>query len=94
MLSVQALKIYFLCQQFYKDILKPAYNAVDMIEVELMDDTNDPRDFNSNLIQVTKLLRKKNLTLILKNLYSCVKTSSTSQLDSVTFIKNTTTTGW
>lgn len=36
----------------FQDILKPAYNAVDMIEVELMDDDRDPRDFNENLIEV------------------------------------------
>uniref|UniRef100_A0A1B0DG25 Uncharacterized protein n=1 Tax=Phlebotomus papatasi TaxID=29031 RepID=A0A1B0DG25_PHLPP len=35
----------------FQDILKPAYNAVDMIEVELMDDDRDPRDFNENLIE-------------------------------------------
>jgi hypothetical protein len=32
--------------------LKPAYNAVDMIEVELMDDDHEPREFNPNLVQV------------------------------------------
>ncbi|XP_055704194.1 voltage-dependent calcium channel subunit alpha-2/delta-3 isoform X3 [Phlebotomus papatasi] len=36
----------------FQDILKPAYNAVDMIEVELMDDDRDPRDFNENLIEM------------------------------------------
>ncbi|XP_055687320.1 voltage-dependent calcium channel subunit alpha-2/delta-3 isoform X1 [Lutzomyia longipalpis] len=36
----------------FQDILKPAYNMVDMIEVELMDDDRDPRDFNENLIEM------------------------------------------
>ncbi|XP_059614107.1 voltage-dependent calcium channel subunit alpha-2/delta-3 isoform X2 [Phlebotomus argentipes] len=36
----------------FQGILKPAYNAVDMIEVELMDDDRDPRDFNENLIEM------------------------------------------
>jgi voltage-dependent calcium channel alpha-2/delta-3 len=44
-------------QQFYKDILKPAYNAVDMIEVELVDDDHEPRDFSSNLVLVSGKLK-------------------------------------
>lgn len=48
-------EIISLLLQFYKDILKPAYNAVDMIEVELMEDDYEPRDFNPLLIQVNNV---------------------------------------
>ncbi|XP_055909802.1 voltage-dependent calcium channel subunit alpha-2/delta-3 isoform X2 [Eupeodes corollae] len=36
----------------FQDILKPAYNSVDMIEVELLDDDREPRDFNPVLISI------------------------------------------
>ncbi|XP_055843710.1 voltage-dependent calcium channel subunit alpha-2/delta-3 isoform X3 [Episyrphus balteatus] len=36
----------------FQDILKPAYNSVDMIEVELLDDDREPRDFNPVLINI------------------------------------------
>lgn len=36
----------------FQGILKPSYNSVDMLEVELMDDTRGPRDFNPELVQV------------------------------------------
>ncbi|XP_052873688.1 voltage-dependent calcium channel subunit alpha-2/delta-3 [Anopheles cruzii] len=34
----------------FQDILKPAYNTVDMIEVELTDDDQGPREFNNMLL--------------------------------------------
>ncbi|XP_077284622.1 voltage-dependent calcium channel subunit straightjacket isoform X2 [Arctopsyche grandis] len=34
----------------FQDILKPSYNSVDMVEVELIDDERGPRDFNEELI--------------------------------------------
>lgn len=37
----------------FQDILKPSYNAVDMVEVELMDDDQDPREFNDKLLDVS-----------------------------------------
>ncbi|XP_055376852.1 voltage-dependent calcium channel subunit alpha-2/delta-3 isoform X2 [Condylostylus longicornis] len=37
---------------FQGDILKPSYNSVDMVEVELMDDGNDPRVYSSHLIEM------------------------------------------
>lgn len=36
----------------FQDILKPAYNSIDMMEVELLDDDRSPRDFNTNLVMV------------------------------------------
>ncbi|XP_035913952.1 voltage-dependent calcium channel subunit alpha-2/delta-3 isoform X1 [Anopheles stephensi] len=36
----------------FQDILKPAYNTVDMIEVELTDDDQGPRDFNNMLLNM------------------------------------------
>ncbi|XP_055630867.1 voltage-dependent calcium channel subunit alpha-2/delta-3 isoform X3 [Toxorhynchites rutilus septentrionalis] len=36
----------------FQDILKPAYNTVDMIEVELTDDDRGPRDFNPVLFHI------------------------------------------
>ncbi|XP_062542723.1 voltage-dependent calcium channel subunit alpha-2/delta-3 isoform X3 [Armigeres subalbatus] len=36
----------------FQDILKPAYNTVDMIEVELTDDDRGPRDFNLALLHI------------------------------------------
>jgi voltage-dependent calcium channel alpha-2/delta-3 len=32
--------------------LKPAYNAVDMIDVELVDDDRDARDYDPALLEV------------------------------------------
>ncbi|KAG5680433.1 hypothetical protein PVAND_009941 [Polypedilum vanderplanki] len=37
---------------FYKDILKPAYDSVDMIDVELVDDDREPRDYDPILIEL------------------------------------------
>ncbi|XP_053957094.1 voltage-dependent calcium channel subunit alpha-2/delta-3 isoform X2 [Anastrepha ludens] len=37
---------------FQGNILKPAYNSVDMIEVELLDDDRAPRDFNPVLLTI------------------------------------------
>lgn len=36
----------------FEGILKPAYNRVDMAEVELTDDDLDPREYNRTLIEV------------------------------------------
>uniref|UniRef100_A0A182QGK0 VWFA domain-containing protein n=1 Tax=Anopheles farauti TaxID=69004 RepID=A0A182QGK0_9DIPT len=36
----------------FQDILKPAYNTVDMIEVELTDDDQGPREFNIMLLNM------------------------------------------
>lgn len=36
----------------FQDILKPAYNIVDMLEVELLDDDSEPRAFSEQLLQV------------------------------------------
>ncbi|XP_070491988.1 voltage-dependent calcium channel subunit alpha-2/delta-3 isoform X2 [Chironomus tepperi] len=37
---------------FYKDILKPAYNSVDMIDVELVNDDREPRDYDPVLLEL------------------------------------------
>lgn len=37
----------------FEDILKPAYNSVDMAEVELMDDDSEARHFDANLLEVS-----------------------------------------
>lgn len=36
----------------FQDILKPAYNIIDMLEVELLDDDSEPRAFSEQLLQV------------------------------------------
>lgn len=36
----------------FEGILKPAYNRVDMIEVEIMDDDSDPRNFNEEILKL------------------------------------------
>ncbi|XP_025988589.1 voltage-dependent calcium channel subunit alpha-2/delta-3 isoform X3 [Solenopsis invicta] len=38
------------CNSSFQGILKPAYNSVDMAEVELMDHNNDPRDFDEGIL--------------------------------------------
>lgn len=43
----------FSIAQFQGYILKPAYNSVDMIEVELLDDDRVARDFNPVLMTVS-----------------------------------------
>ncbi|KAJ8916494.1 hypothetical protein NQ315_000136 [Exocentrus adspersus] len=54
----------------YQGILKPAYNRVDMIEIEILDDENEPREFD----EVVKEFRKRvimqesgNITLKVKS---------------------------
>lgn len=36
----------------YQEILKPAYNDIDLTEVELLDDDSEPRQFNQALTKV------------------------------------------
>lgn len=36
----------------FQGILKPSYNSVDMIEVELLDDDSEPREFSEKLLMV------------------------------------------
>lgn len=40
-------------QQFQGKVLKPSFNAIDMAEVELMDDGYDARDFSTFLLDVS-----------------------------------------
>lgn len=49
-------KIIYLWEQFQGYILKPAYNSVDMIEVELLDDDKGARDFNPVLLTVSYII--------------------------------------
>lgn len=39
----------------YEGILKPAYNAIDMLELELLDDGSEPREFSASLLKVWHL---------------------------------------
>lgn len=45
---------FSLARQFQKGILKPAFNSLDMSEVELMDDGHDARDFSKFLLDVSQ----------------------------------------
>lgn len=36
----------------FQGILKPAYNTIDMLEVELLDDGSEPRAFSLELLKV------------------------------------------
>ncbi|KAF5300024.1 hypothetical protein FQR65_LT09281 [Abscondita terminalis] len=36
----------------FKNIIKPTFNRVDLTEAELVDDTNEPRDFNKSLLEM------------------------------------------
>lgn len=36
----------------FQGILKPAYNAIDMLELELLDDDSEPREFSKELLKV------------------------------------------
>lgn len=47
------VKVKMIKKQF-QGILKPAYNSVDMAEVELMDNDRGPRDFDEGIIMVNK----------------------------------------
>ncbi|KAK5638589.1 hypothetical protein RI129_012884 [Pyrocoelia pectoralis] len=38
----------------FQGILKPAYNRVDILEVEIMDDDSEPRDFNESIIELRR----------------------------------------
>ncbi|KAK4887644.1 hypothetical protein RN001_003915 [Aquatica leii] len=43
----------------FKNIIKPTFNRVDLAEVELIDDTNEPRDFNKSLLEMRdKVIRQ------------------------------------
>lgn len=44
------------CTQFQKNILKPAFNSLDMSEVELMDDGYKAREFHPKLLEVSESL--------------------------------------
>ena len=48
--------------------MKPAYNSVDMVDVELVDDDREPRDYDEVLIEV-KFMHLK-LFILLKLLFS------------------------
>ncbi|XP_037905987.1 voltage-dependent calcium channel subunit alpha-2/delta-3 isoform X5 [Hermetia illucens] len=56
----------------FQDILKPAYNSIDMMEVELLDDDRSPRDFNTNLVMIRDSIIKQesgNTWMITKSHY-------------------------
>lgn len=37
----------------FQGILKPAYNTIDMLEVELLDDDSEPRAWSDQLLKVS-----------------------------------------
>lgn len=52
----------------FENILKPAYNSVDMAELELMDDDREPRQFDANLIEVSVSFMLSSVNIQLLNL--------------------------
>lgn len=50
--SVIRIIICYIFVQFQDNILKPSYNSVDMVEVELLDDDSAPRNFSKMLLDV------------------------------------------
>ncbi|RZB94401.1 voltage-dependent calcium channel subunit alpha-2/delta-3-like, partial [Asbolus verrucosus] len=53
----------------YQGILKPAYNRVDVTEIEIMDDDAEPREFSDEIRELRKrivMLQKGNVTLKVK----------------------------
>lgn len=44
----------------FQGILKPAYNSVDMVEVELMDNDREAREFDDTLLAASARYLKKN----------------------------------
>ncbi|ENN73258.1 hypothetical protein YQE_10154, partial [Dendroctonus ponderosae] len=54
----------------YQGILKPAYNRVDFMEVEILDDDSEPRRFNEEIQDLRKKIimqKKGNITLRVKS---------------------------
>lgn len=47
----------------FQGILKPAYNIIDMLEVELLDDDSEPRTFSPELLRVSSTHHWSNDTL-------------------------------
>lgn len=53
--TAEKLGRYFLTVVLkFQGILKPAYNRVDMMEVEILDDDSDPRDFSDSIKKLRK----------------------------------------
>lgn len=48
----------------FQQILKPSYNSVDMIEVELFDDDRSPRNFSKELAAVSNFATDQQWILI------------------------------
>lgn len=44
---------YYIFKKQFRDILKPAYNDIDITEVELMDDDKPIREFGTFLLNVS-----------------------------------------
>lgn len=52
-LKMNICKFYFISySNQFQGILKPAYNTIDMLEVELLDDDSEPRAFSEELLKV------------------------------------------
>lgn len=39
----------------FEDILKPTFNRVDILEVEILDDENEPRLFGKSAVEVRRM---------------------------------------
>lgn len=56
----EVIPIFHLYQLFifyfqFKNIPKPTFNRVDLLEVEILDDTSKPRQFGESIVKVTKI---------------------------------------
>lgn len=59
-------------------ILKPAYNAIDMVEVELLDDNSEPRQFADDLLSVKVAKPTKINSKLLTNDFIFIFTGSST----------------
>lgn len=50
--------IFFILQ--FQGILKPAYNRVDVTEIEIMDDDSDPREFSEEIKELRRNIIMQN----------------------------------
>lgn len=51
-MNLRTLQDFFFYLIQFQDILKPAYNSIDLAEVELLDDNSEPRQFDQGLLEV------------------------------------------
>lgn len=67
----------------FQGILKPAYNSVDMAEIELMDHDRGPREFDEGIIMVRSLwwfiLMEKLMLVFLTAIFSQLRNDVVNQ---------------